>query len=219
MDKPLMSVDHVRERIIHENDYVVFDIEIRESPNDVEGSWSAKDKLGFACAVAWVNIEERFRLFDERNAKELVELLSGTPLVVGFNHVRFDYQVMDKSDGLTPERPCIPGGFDETVWPDLVGPGKIDFDLLLEIWKTVGVSPTFTPATHGKFGLDSVASLTLGPDNKKTGHGANAPYQYQKGEWAALLDYCQQDVKLTRDLFRYVRSYARVITEKGIVHL
>lgn len=217
MDQGIMTDGRLRDRIVDEDDFVVFDIEIRKSPDEVEGGWEAKDRLGFACAVAWVEAEGRFRLFDEGNAQELVELLSGAPLVVGFNHIRFDYKVMHMSDDLTPARPCIPVGFDEGKWPEIVAPGLIDFDILLEIWKAVGVGPEFSPATHGKYGLDSVASHTLGPRYRKTGHGAHAPKLYQDGKWAELFDYCQQDVRLTRDLFRFIRERGYVSTERGLV--
>jgi DEAD/DEAH box helicase domain-containing protein len=49
--------------------------------------------MGLALAVAHTE-EEGFLTFTEANVSELVELLKGADLVVGFNHVRFDYEVL-----------------------------------------------------------------------------------------------------------------------------
>lgn len=50
--------------------------------------------------------------------------------------------------------------------------------------------------------LDDLAWLNL--NTGKTGNGALAPELYQKGQWGKLIDYCLQDVNLTRMLFNKI---------------
>ncbi len=53
--------------------------------------------------------------------------------------------------------------------------------------------------------LDDVAKATLGEG--KSGSGLMAVEYWKKGEIEKLRDYCLQDVKVTKDLFDYVRTY------------
>lgn len=56
--------------------------------------------------------------------------------------------------------------------------------------------------------LDSVASATLGA--KKSGHGLQAIEWFRSGEMEKLTRYCQDDVKLTYDLFKFGASQGYV---------
>lgn len=49
--------------------------------------------------------------------------------------------------------------------------------------------------------LDSVAEATLGKN--KSGHGLDAIQWWQNGEIDKLIQYCKEDVKLTKDLYDY----------------
>ena len=66
--------------------------------------------------------------------------------------------------------------------------------------------------THGGFGLDAVCEANdLGG---KTGHGALAPVQWQRGEISAVINYCLMDVKLTKELFDLCQK-GEVVNPKG----
>lgn len=52
-----------------------------------------------------------------------------------------------------------------------------------------------------RISLGSLAKVTLG--GEKLGHGLDAVEWYRRGEWKKLEEYCLQDVRLTRDLYRY----------------
>ncbi|MEW6610239.1 MAG: ribonuclease H-like domain-containing protein [Patescibacteria group bacterium] len=56
--------------------------------------------------------------------------------------------------------------------------------------------------------LESVARGTLGKG--KTGHGLEAIRLYREGKWDELIEYCLQDVRLTKEIYEYGR-------EKGYV--
>lgn len=201
-----------------EQDYVVFDLEIKEKIEDLPNGWEDKHLMGVSSAVSWDNLLGRFCVYDDHNMDQLVARLSSAPLVVGFNHMRFDYPVLGEAVKY-PDRPVISNGdiFKTDAWPELQYGDKVDFDILLAVWKGLGKSPTFDKTTHMGYGLDSIAMRTLGLVEAKTGHGAHAPELYQEGRWAELIDYNMQDVRLTKDLFRFFQRYGYFVTKDGIV--
>ncbi|MDE2040791.1 MAG: ribonuclease H-like domain-containing protein [Patescibacteria group bacterium] len=64
-------------------------------------------------------------------------------------------------------------------------------DLMKEVAKSLG----------RRFKLDTVAEATLGIN--KSGHGAEALEWWRNGEIQKLIDYCTDDVRLTKDLYEY----------------
>lgn len=78
---------------------VVFDVETQKLAHEV-GGWKNISKMRLSLAVTHTE-EDGFLTFTEDNVSELIEFLKGADLVVGFNHVRFDYEVLS---AYTPER-------------------------------------------------------------------------------------------------------------------
>ncbi|MCJ7773592.1 MAG: ribonuclease H-like domain-containing protein, partial [Desulfobacterales bacterium] len=64
-------------------------------------------------------------------------------------------------------------------------------DLLQEIYQRLGY----------RISLDHLASVTLG--KKKTADGLQALKWWKQGKVQEIIDYCKQDVMITRDLFLY----------------
>jgi len=207
----------------NESDYVVFDLEIKKRIEELPNGWKDHHLMGVSSGVAWSNREGRIMIFDDHNIDDLLRLLASAPLVVGFNHIRFDYPVLLGATGVSKlPRPVIAanGHVNVDVWPavtDGVNGVKTDFDLLIEVWRNMDCGPCFNPSTHGGYGLDSICELTLG--RGKSGDGAHAPVLYQQGRWAELIDYNIQDVVLTRDLFRWAQEHGFVLTKTGPVFL
>ncbi|MGO9569204.1 MAG: DEAD/DEAH box helicase [Desulfomonilaceae bacterium] len=71
---------------------VVFDVETQKLAQEV-GGWKNISKMRLSLAVAHTE-EDGFITFTENNVSELIKLLKGADLVVGFNHVGFDYEVL-----------------------------------------------------------------------------------------------------------------------------
>ncbi len=71
---------------------VVFDLETQKLAQDV-GGWKNISKMRLSLGVAHTR-EQGFLTFTEDNVSELIALLKAADLVVGFNHVRFDYEVL-----------------------------------------------------------------------------------------------------------------------------
>jgi len=165
---------------------LVYDIEIikaipQKGEATVEGveyckGWGDHANMGVSVIGAYDYVEKRYRVFCEDNFDEFFDLIYQRSLLVSFNGIGFDNKVLNA-----------------------VGSGKLGmpihegyYDVLLEIWKSAG----------GRFkgsGLDAVCEAnSLG---KKSGHGALAPIQWQRGERGAVIDYCLNDVKMTKGLF------------------
>ncbi len=73
------------------------------------------------------------------------------------------------------------------------------FDILEDIHRRLGF----------RLGLDHLASETL--ERGKTAHGLQAVEWFRQGEMEKLVEYCRQDVLITRDLFQYGLEKGRLI--------
>lgn len=71
-------------------------------------------------------------------------------------------------------------------------------DLMKEIKKKLG----------RRIGLGAVAEATLG--KKKSGGGADANIWWRNGEKQKVVDYCIDDVRLTRELYDYALAHGKV---------
>ena len=72
---------------------LIFDLETRRSADDV-GGWSRIADMGLALAVIWDRGRDRWRVYREDEAKDLIIDLLSAHRVVGFNIRRFDYTVL-----------------------------------------------------------------------------------------------------------------------------
>lgn len=70
---------------------MIFDVETRRSAEDV-GGWNKAHLMGVSVAVVWDG--EMFHDFAEDELSQMFELLQRAGLVVGFNCIRFDYEVL-----------------------------------------------------------------------------------------------------------------------------
>lgn len=71
-------------------------------------------------------------------------------------------------------------------------------DMLDHIYKRLGF----------RVSLDNLASATLGAT--KSADGLQAVRWYKQGRMPEILDYCQQDVEVTRQLYEYGKKYKHV---------
>ncbi|PCI29390.1 helicase [Candidatus Kaiserbacteria bacterium] len=71
-------------------------------------------------------------------------------------------------------------------------------DLLKEIHASLG----------RRIKLDIIAEATLG--EKKSGHGLDAIKWWRAGEKQRVIDYCIQDVKVTKDIYDYAMKHGKV---------
>jgi DEAD/DEAH box helicase domain-containing protein len=72
---------------------VYFDLETARSADEV-GGWSNIRGMGMACGVCFDTHDGQHHVYDEKDVGRLIEHLKRADLIVGFNHVRFDYEVL-----------------------------------------------------------------------------------------------------------------------------
>jgi len=161
-----------------ELDTVFFDVETQCLIDEV-GGWCNVSKLGLAAAVTYSTADGLFRRYTERDVTDLIAQLQAADLVVGFNVLRFDYEVLRPYTSVDLQR--LP-----TV------------DMLVHIYRRLGF----------RISLDALAAATLGAS--KSADGVQAVRWYRQGQIEKVLDYCQQDVAITRDLYEFGRVHKYV---------
>jgi len=157
---------------------VFFDVETKRSFDEVGGRRNIR-KLGLSVAVTYSTAGEAFQHYTEADVDQLIAELKAADLVVGFNVLRFDYEVLraytaDPLEGIPTT------------------------DMLDHLHKTLGF----------RVSLDNLASTTLRA--RKSADGLQAVRWYKQGRIQEILDYCQQDVEVTRQLYEYGRQYKHV---------
>ena len=148
-------------------DIVYFDLETQRTANDA-GGWDKKRDMGMSVGVTFSTATGEYRVFTEKNVSALVEQLLRADLVVGFNVISFDYEVLMGYTIVDLPHQC------QTL------------DMLVDIEEKLG---------H-RLSLDSVANASLGVG--KTGDGLDAIRWWREGRMMDIAEYCCFDVKCTK---------------------
>lgn len=70
-----------------------FDLETQKSAEEV-GGWDKISRMGMSVAVTYNTAQGSYRIYGERDVDDLIKELQRADLVVGFNNLRFDYEVL-----------------------------------------------------------------------------------------------------------------------------
>ncbi len=147
--------------------------------------WHDHANMGISCICVYDYKQGRYRVFVDDNMDGFITLVANRKIIVGFNNVGFDNKVITSNIELT-----------------LGYLNSKSYDILREVWISQGYDPdNFKKETHDGYGLDVLAKANFPDTGGKTGHGALAPVDYQKGSWGSLIDYCLADIWLTKKLF------------------
>ena len=158
------------------------------------GGWNDHANMGISVICAYDYEDKRFRVFTESNQMVFWDLARRRAPLVGFNNVRFDNRVI------------------EAAWEKRIHPSDC-YDIMAELWKVDGLDPdNFAFQTHGGYGLDQCAFVNFGAH--KTGSGANAPVLWQQDKIGDVIDYCMEDVRLTKLLFDRIQEQGFLIHPK-----
>ena len=172
---------------------VYFDLETRRSAAQV-GGWHEASKMGMSVGVTYSTKDNAYHIYTEDQVEQLIEELRMADLVVGYNHIGFDYQVLQAF----------------TFWT------------LADVTNNLDICTDLTSRIGHRLKLDSVASVTLG--NSKTAEGLDALKwwaEYEKdGDPQKMLDiarYCCFDVKVTMEVFKFgaENGYINYVDKKG----
>jgi len=173
----------------NEHRILYFDLETQKSADDV-GGWGNIHEMKLAVGVVWDSCEQEYFSYLEGAASQLVTKLRTADLVVGFNVKKFDYGVLQHYAS------------------------KMDFDLqeintfdmLIDVNKELG---------H-RLSLNHLAENTL--NAKKSADGLVSLQWFKEGKIDKIIEYCKQDVEITRDLFLYGVSndHVKYSTRSGV---
>jgi len=153
-------------------DTVYFDLETQRTANDV-GGWQNKHQMGMSIGCTFSTKTGEYHIYSEKMVQDLINQLRRADLVIGFNHVSFDYGVLMGYTVLELQEQLS------------------SLDLLVDLEKRIG---------H-RLKLESLASATLGAG--KTADGLDAIRWWQQGKIAEIAEYCCYDVKVTKCLHEY----------------
>ncbi len=118
---------------------VVFDLETQYAAEEV-GGWRYIRDMRLAVAVTYNTTTDVYRDYTEQEVERLIDTLRGADLVIGYNVLRFDYEVLHAYT--TEKLDRIP-----------------TLDMLDSLYRTLGWRPS----------LDTVAAATLGETKSADG--------------------------------------------------
>jgi DEAD/DEAH box helicase domain-containing protein len=118
---------------------VYFDLETQKSADEV-GGWNNIRDMRMSVGVTYSTTRGDYKIYGEKQVNDLINELLRADLVVGFNNLRFDYEVLH---GYTV--------FDHRQAPTL--------DMLVELQKAI----------NHRLSLDAIATTTLGVEKTAEG--------------------------------------------------
>lgn len=118
---------------------LVFDLETQRSFQDVGGR-TAMRELGMSIGVVYSFLDDAFTAFPEAEAGALIDRLTAAELVIGYNLLGFDYEVLN--------------AYRQVDWRSVT-----TLDIMLELQSKLGFRPK----------LDSVVRATLGASKTADG--------------------------------------------------
>ena len=163
-----------------EKNIVYFDLETQRSFGDVGGA-ANKDKMGMSVGVTYSTAAGAYRIYGEAEVNDLVEELVRADLVVGWNHVEFDYPVLQ--------------GYTIYDLPNQT----VNLDMMLAAQEVIGFRLKLDAVAKGSLGgegktADGLDALKWWQEYKKT--GSNEPLM-------KIAEYCAYDVKVTKCVHEY----------------
>jgi len=166
-----------------------FDLETKRAAEEV-GGWSNIEDMGMSVGVIWDSFDEQHHVYLDYQGPQLLEHCRKADLIVGFNHVEFDYRVLaGECSGQQEQR--------TRLRTELAGLPNLD--MLTELKKLLG---------H-RLKLESLARPTLGAG--KSADGLQALQWYREDKLDKIIEYCKVDVEVTRDLHLYALEHGELL--------
>jgi DEAD/DEAH box helicase domain-containing protein len=183
-------------------DHIVLDVESKTPIKELPNGWNSTHLMGVGCAVIYSFKEDKYSIYGDTKG-ELLDLqnrLLKADRVTTWNGWRCDF-------------PMIWGLQTPHTVLQMINTSD---DMLRRAWIKLQLNPDiYDPNTHGGLSLDDVSKNTIGSEGK-TGSGESAPLWLRAGQWGRTVDYCLNDVKLTRDLCLHVDKTGFLIGKNGL---
>ena len=191
--------------------------------------WDNKPALGLSIGCYYDYRDRMVHWFDVHTLEETVRGFveaQPRPLLVSFNGISFDFVLMRgllriRAEDMLDED--IPDYTDEPTGSALAPRTKrqssglvalcdvftilcaTSYDILAEIWKV-------DPANQFAPGLNSLDAISRANGlGGKLSHGAEAPRDWRAGQYAKVLNYCQDDVLKTKALFEQIMETGMIM--------
>lgn len=144
--------------------------------------WHDHKGMGISALCAYDFDIDQYYVFLKDNLPDFQELVKQHTHIIGFNSESFDDLV------------CQANSIEITT----------TFDLLRETYKALDLDPypEYYTEEYKGYGLDALCQAAFGFG--KTGNGENAPIAWQQGKHGQVINYCLNDVKLTKLLMQKV---------------
>lgn len=177
---------------------LIYDLEILNAIPDRVGprldgvayceGWHDHAGMGVAVLGCYDYTTDRYRVFCQDNLSDFAQLVERQECLVGFNNNRFDNPVLTAAGVPIPPEKC--------------------YDILEEIWRALRLpADGFIPSLHGGYSLEAMCQANFRV--AKSASGANAPVLWQQGRIGSVIDYCLNDLRLTKMLLdRIIRCGA-----------
>jgi hypothetical protein len=163
---------------------LIYDIEIANPipPSDggklIEGIKYAKGfefpaTMGLACIGVYDYTTDKWRVFGEYELESFQALVNQSDVCVGFNNIRFDNVVLATCNVEIPV--------------------KKSYDILAQIYNTLKSRPKGCR-------LENVVKANFPNAQLKNENSADVPIFWQQGYHTRVIDYCLNDVRMTKQL-------------------
>ena len=157
--------------------------------------WNDFENMGILVIACYDYVDNTYRVFLDDNMSEFSDLVHYRRHVVGFNSLAFD------------DKLCAFNNIKVTT----------TYDLLAEVRAASGQPRHYVKGeTRSGYSLERLAQANLGYG--KSGNGKLAPVLWQQGQDGAVIDYCLQDVVITKKLFE-MRSHLTDPTNGDLLQL
>jgi DEAD/DEAH box helicase domain-containing protein len=171
------------------HDEVFFDVETKKLFSDIDGS--DPGDLGVSVVSVYhrkidKNLKEsegKMESFWEEDFDNMWPIFQGAERIVGFNSIHFDVPAL---------KPYAPSYFSKLP----------HFDIMQKVKEVAG---------H-RLSLDAIAKETL--DREKTDTGLDAVFYWEKHDKDSLeklQKYCEEDVRITRDVYDYALKNGQLL--------
>lgn len=159
---------------------IATDTTIKEANVFYANGWKDYPNMGIACIGAYDYTADKYRVFGEYELNDFQQLLDAHDVLVGYNNISFDNNVLRASNVVISD--------------------SKSYDLLAQIYFALG-------SRQKGCRLDDVIKANFPGDAGKPMNGADAPILWQRGYQTKVVDYCLNDVRLTKKLLDRVLRF------------
>jgi len=190
---------------------IVYDCESQKLFEEIPDRNKIWDLL-LSVAVTYCYEDDDYKFWTYNTQKDLIQYLNGNN-VIGFNSIRFDNIFLLGEDCVHNEDGSCSSIKHNATWKNY----DIYFEIVKRIFNAAGKPYSeaivevdkFRPP-KGIYNLDSIAQATL--NKKKSGTGCMAVEYFRTKRILELVQYCQQDVRVTKQLYEFIKKNGYVVT-------